>query len=90
MKMIILSLLLVGFTNKVYGQSMKGYTWSERRHVKNVIKSHKETPVDIRRVPFQNIEIEFSNIRVILKPDGFIGEVWLREENYWLSLGTEE
>jgi len=89
MKMIILSMLLVGFTSKFYGQSMKGFTWSERRHVKNVIKTHKETPVDIRRIQDQ-IEIEFSNVRVVLKPDGFIGEVWLREENYWLSLGTEE
>lgn len=82
-------MLLVGFTSKFYGQSMKGFTWSERRHVKNVIKTHKETPVDIRRIQDQ-IEIEFSNVRVVLKPDGFIGEVWLREENYWLSLGTEE
>ena len=89
MKMIILSILLVGFTSKFYGQSMKGFTWSERRHVRNVIKAHKETPVDIRRIQDQ-IEIEFSNVRVVLKPDGFIGEVWLREENYWLSLGTEE
>jgi hypothetical protein len=89
MKMIILSILLVGFTSKFYGQSMKGFTWSERRHIKNVIKTHKETPVDIRRIQDQ-IEIEFSNVRVVLKPDGFIGEVWLREENYWLSLGTEE
>ena len=87
--MIILSILLVGFTSKFYGQSMKGFTWSERRHVRNVIKAHKETPVDIRRIQDQ-IEIEFSNVRVVLKPDGFIGEVWLREENYWLSLGTEE
>ena len=87
--MIILSILLVGFTSKFYGQSMKGFTWSERRHIKNVIKTHKETPVDIRRIQDQ-IEIEFSNVRVVLKPDGFIGEVWLREENYWLSLGTEE
>ena len=89
MKMIILSILLVGFTSKFYGQSMKGFTWSERRHIKNVIKTHKETPVDIRRIQDQ-IEIEFSNVRIVLKPDGFIGEVWLREENYWLSLGTEE
>ena len=87
--MIILSILLVGFTSKFYGQSMKGYTWSERKHIKNVIKAHKETPVEIRRVQDQ-IEIEFSNLRIVLKPDGFIGEVWMREENYWLSLGSEE
>lgn len=87
--MIILSMLLVGFTSKFYGQSMKGYTWSERKHIKNVIKAHKETPVEIRRVQDQ-IEIEFSNLRIVLKPDGFIGEVWMREENYWLSLGSEE
>lgn len=89
MKMVLLSFLLVGFTSKFYGQSMKKFTKSERKFVKNVIKAHNEVPVNIKRIQDQ-IEIEFSNIRVILKPDGFIGEVWLREENYWLSLGTEE
>jgi hypothetical protein len=69
---------------------MKDLKRSERRFVKNVIKAQGEKPVEIAKREDKHILVEFTSTKVMLKPNGFIGEVWIRTENDWLSLGTAE
>ena len=64
---------------------------SEKRFVKNVVDIHKkEKVVEITKRLDNHIVIEFTNTMVVLKPDGFVGEMWIMEDGDWLSLGTEE
>ena len=68
-----------------------GLSKSEKRFVKNVIDIHKkEKVVEITKRLDNHIVIEFTNTMVVLKPDGFVGEMWILEDGDWLSLGTEE
>jgi len=34
--------------------------------------------------------LEFETTMVVLKPDGFVGEIWILGDGDWISLGTEE
>jgi hypothetical protein len=69
---------------------MKGLTRSEKRFVKNVVKAQREKLIEITKTDDNNILVEFNSTKVMLKPNGYIGEVWIRTENDWLSLGTAE
>lgn len=87
----MLLILAIGFAcTQLHSQSMKGFTRSEKRFVKNVVKAQREQPVEITKTDDNNILVEFDSTKVMLKPNGFIGEVWIRTENDWLSLGTAE
>jgi len=92
MKSMILAMSLLTFvTSDVYSQKMKGFTRSEKSFVRNVIKAHKsEEPVAITKRTDNHIVVEFETTIVVLKPDGFVGEVWILGDGDWLSLGREE
>ncbi len=91
MKSMILVASLIGFVSSdIYSQSMTGLSKSERRFVKNVIKVQNEKPVEITKRTDNHIVIEFQSTMVVLKPDGYIGETWIRTDGDWLSLGTAE
>lgn len=92
MKSMILAMSLLTFvTSDVYSQKMKGFTRSEKSFVRNVIKAHKsEEPVVITKRTDNHIVVEFETTIVVLKPDGYVGEVWIRTDGDWLSLGREE
>jgi hypothetical protein len=68
----------------------KSLTKSEKRFVRNVINAQKEQPVEITKRNDNFIVVEFPSTMVVLKPDGFIGEVWILGDGDWISLGTEE
>lgn len=92
MKNMILAMSLLTFvTSDVYSQKMKGFTRSEKSFVRNVIEAHKsETMLSVIKRPDNHIVVEFETTIVVLKPDGFVGEVWILGDGDWLSLGTEE
>lgn len=91
MQSMILVLSLLGFVRSdLHSQAIKGLTRNERSFVKNVIKVQGEKPVEITKRIDNYIVIEFDSTMVVLKPDGFIGETWIRADGDWLSLGTAE
>jgi hypothetical protein len=63
---------------------------AEKKFVKNVIKVQGSKPVEITKRKDKHIVIEFKDTMVVLKPDGFVGEMWILEDGDWLSLGREE
>jgi len=88
----MLLILAIGFAcTQLHSQSMKkGLTRSEKKFVKNVVKAQREKLIEITKTDDNNILVEFNSTKVMLKPNGYIGEVWIRTENDWLSLGTAE
>jgi len=91
MKVMIFIFASMGlFTPNEHTQKMKGFTRSERTFVKNVINIQGETPIEVIKRNDQHIVIEFETTRVVLKPDGYVGEMWIKTDGNWLSLGTEE
>ena len=91
MKSMIFILSLISFiSGEVYSQKMKGFSRNEKQFVKNVIKVQNEEPVEITKRKDNFIVVEFSTTMVVLKPDGFVDEVWIRTDEDWLSLGREE
>lgn len=88
---MILVVSLLGFVvSDVHSQSMRGLSRAERRFVKNVIRIQNEEPVEITKRKDNYIVVEFDSTMVVLKPDGFVGETWIRTDGDWLSLGTAE
>lgn len=92
MKIMILVLSMLAFvTTDVRSQKLKGLTRSERQFVKNVVSiNKKEKVVEITKRLDNHIVIEFTNTMVVLKPDGYVGEIWILKDGDWLSLGREE
>ncbi len=63
---------------------------SEKKFVQNVIEIQGDKPVEITKRKDQHIVLEFSNTMYVLKPDGFVGEMWILEDADWLRLPSEE
>jgi hypothetical protein len=91
MKVMIFIFAAMGlFTPNEHAQKMKGFTRSERSFVKNVINIQGELPTNIIKRDDSHIVVEFEDTRVVLKPDGYVGEMWIKTDGNWLSIGTEE
>ena len=67
-----------------------GLSKSEKRFVRNVIDVQKEKVIEITKRSDNHIVIEFETTMVVLKPDGYVGEMWILGDGDWISLGTEE
>jgi hypothetical protein len=63
---------------------------SEKQFVKNVIELVDDKPTEITKSSLGFIILEFPEAKYQLKPNGYIGEMWLKEDDTWISLGTEE
>jgi hypothetical protein len=91
MKIMILVFSMLAFvTADAHSQKLKGLTRTERSFVKNVVDIHKEKVVEVTKRNDNHIVIEFETTMVVLKPDGYVGEMWILTDGDWLSLGTEE
>lgn len=91
MKIMILIFSMLAFVSTdVKSQKLKGLTRAERSFVRNVVRIQKQTPLEITKRNDDYIMIEFDSTRVVLKPDGYVGEMWILSEGDWISLGTEE
>jgi hypothetical protein len=86
MKKLVLLFALVG--TSVYAQKST-LNRNERIFVENVIKVQNEKPVEITKRKDNHIVVEFDTTIVVLKPDGFVGEMWIRTDGDWERL-TEE
>lgn len=63
---------------------------TEKKFVRNVINVQGSKPVEITKRKDNHIVLEFKDTMVVLKPDGFVGEMWILGDGDWISLGTEE
>ena len=88
--MILVFSMLAFVTADVKSQKLKGLTRAERSFVRNVVRIQKERPLDVFKRDDDHIVIEFDSTMVVLKPDGYVGEMWILSEGDWISLGTEE
>lgn len=86
MKKLIFIFILM--SNSIYSQDNK-LTKDEQEFVNNVIKVQNEKPVEITKRKDNHIVVEFETTMVVLKPDGFIGEMWVLGDGDWERL-TEE
>lgn len=87
---MILALSLLNFISSDDLQRNKQFTRTEKNFIRNVVRAQKEKVISIVKRENNYIEIEFKSTLVILKPDGFIGEVFIKEGERWLSLGPAE
>ena len=84
--MMIIAVIIAGVG---YSQNLpKNLTRSEKRFVNNVIEITNDVIVDITKRTDGIIVLEFWNTMYTLK-DGYIDEVWILEDEDWLSLGRE-
>lgn len=67
----------------------KNLTKSERRFVKNVIELTNDVLVDVTKRKDGVIVVEFWNTMYTLTENGYIDEMWILEDEDWISLGTE-
>ena len=66
----------------------KNLTKSERKFVTNVIEITNDVVVEIVKRNDDVIVIEFWNTMYTLK-DGYIDEMWILDDEDWVSLGRE-
>ena len=65
-------------------------TTSEKKFVQNVIDMEGEFPMNIIKSNDNYIVVEFKTTKMTLKPDGYVGEMWIKSDGNWISMGTEE
>jgi hypothetical protein len=87
MKILMMLLVLLGVSK---ANSQKDLTRDEKRFVKNVIKLANEKLGSIVKRADSYIVLEFPTTIYVLRPDGYIGEVWILGDSDWISLGTEQ
>jgi hypothetical protein len=83
---MIVALMIAGVG---YSQNLpKNLSREEKRFVKNVIEITNDVLVNVTKRKDDIIVLEFYNTMYTLK-DGYIDEVWILEDEDWLSLGKE-
>ena len=87
MKLVFIIMVLLGVSK---ANSQKDLTRDEKRFVKNVIKLTNEKRGSIVKRADSYIVLEFPTTIYVLRPDGYIGEVWILGDSDWISLGTEQ
>ena len=63
---------------------------SEKRFVQNVINIKGNNPIEITKRKDAHIVLEFNDAMYVLKPDGYVGEMWILEDEDWVRLPSEE
>ena len=85
----LITIIAIFIAGAGYSQNLpKNLTRSEKRFVNNVIEITNDVIVDITKRTDGIIVLEFWNTMYTLK-DGYIDEVWILEDEDWLSLGRE-
>jgi hypothetical protein len=62
----------------------------EMQFVTNIIELQKEKVIEITKRSDKHIVIEFDTTIVVLKPNGYVDQVWILGDADWISLETEE
>lgn len=63
---------------------------SEKKFVQNVIDIKGDNPIEITKRKDEHIVLRFNDAKYILKPDGYVGEMWILENEDWVRLPSEE
>ncbi len=87
-KLFIIVALMIAGVGYSQVELPKNLTRSEKRYVKNVIEITNDVLVNITKRTDDVIVLEFYNTMYTLK-DGYIDEMWILEDEDWLSLGRE-
>jgi hypothetical protein len=87
-KLFIIVALMIAGVGYSQVELPKNLTRSEKRYVKNVIEITNDVLVNITKRTDNVIVLEFYNTMYTLK-DGYIDEMWILEDEDWLSLGRE-
>ena len=75
----------------VIGQDLpKFLNRSEKRFVQNVINIKDDKPIKITKREDSHIVLQFNDAVYVLKPDGYLGEIWILEDKDWICLPSEE
>jgi hypothetical protein len=88
--LIFIIVLLASFTIEAQTTSLKGFTQDEKTFVKNVINMQDEKLVEVTKRKDKCIVLEFDSTMYVLLPNGHVGEMWMRTDGDWLSMGREE
>jgi len=73
-----------------YSQNLpKNLTKSEKKFVNNVIELTNDVLVDVTKRKDGVIVVEFWNTMYTLTENGYIDQMWILEDEDWISLGTE-
>ncbi len=86
MKVIMLFLVMLGIAKP---NSPEKLSKEERRFVKTVVKNTNEKLNTIIKREDSHIVLEFDSTICVLRPNGFIDEVWILDNEEWISLGNE-
>lgn len=86
MKKLIVIFIVVSMN--AYSQNSK-LTKEEKKFVENVIKVQNQEPVGITKRKDNHIVVEFETTMMVLKPDGFVGEMWILGDGDWERLIEE-
>lgn len=76
----------VGYSQKL----PKNLTKSERKYVRTVISLTNDVLVNVTKRNDGIIVVEFYNTMYTLTENGYIDEMWILEDEDWLSLGKEK
>jgi len=87
-KLFMIGLLFIAGT--VGAQDLpKNLTKSERKFVRNVISLTNDVLVEVTKRNDGIIVVEFYNTMYTLNESGYIDEMWILEDEDWVSLGRE-
>lgn len=91
MKLMIFTLGFLSLIGDDRYRKLKNFSLTEKSFIKHVIDTQDEEPMSILRRDDDHILIIFPKTKIVLKPNGFLGEMWIRDspKTKWYSLGTE-
>jgi hypothetical protein len=64
-------------------------TKDDTKFVNNVAKIEQEQPLRVYKPDRHHIHVEFTSTFYVLNDKGFIDDVYVQEDNKWISLGRE-
>lgn len=64
-------------------------TKDDTKFVNNVAKLEQEEPLRVYKPDKNHIHVEFTSTFYVLNDEGFIDDVYVQEDNKWVSLGRE-
>ena len=88
-KLFMIGLLFIVGTSYSQVELPKNLTRSERKFVNNVISLTNDVLVEVTKRNDGIIVVEFYNTMYTLNDLGYIDEMWILDDEDWVSLGRE-
>jgi hypothetical protein len=91
MKLILMLMVLLGVSCAQSQKTCsKRFTKKDKLFIRAVLRHEKETMISAVKRKDSYILLEFASTKYLLSPTGYVDEVWLLENDNWVSLGTEK